>query len=40
MTLQAAGITLGETYPEPIVDHKEAREAALSAYQTLKNIEL
>lgn len=28
--LQAAGVTLGETYPEPIVDHKEARERFLS----------
>jgi deoxyribodipyrimidine photo-lyase len=32
MELAAAGITLGETYPEPIVDHKIGRERALSAY--------
>ena len=36
MTLATAGITLGETYPHPIVDHKEARQAALDAYATLK----
>ena len=32
MELAAASITLGETYPEPIVDHKAARERALAAY--------
>jgi len=31
-----AGVSLGDTYPEPIVDHKTAREDALSAYATLK----
>jgi deoxyribodipyrimidine photo-lyase len=31
MQLQQAGVTLGETYPEPIVDHKQARERALAA---------
>lgn len=35
-TLKEAGITLGETYPEPIVDHKTGRERALEAYDTLK----
>ncbi len=34
--LRAAGLTLGETYPRPIVDHKEARDAALAAYQRLR----
>lgn len=34
--LSAAGISLGTTYPRPIVDHKEARDAALAAYQRLK----
>lgn len=34
--LQGAGITLGETYPEPVVDHKTARAEALSAFQQLK----
>ena len=37
MTLQLADITLGENYPYPIVDHKEARESALAAYQILKD---
>ncbi len=32
MELAAAGVTLGETYPEPIVDHKAARARALAAY--------
>ncbi len=32
MELAAAGIKLGETYPEPIVDHKAARVRALAAY--------
>ena len=31
MQLSAANVTLGETYPAPIVDHKQARERALSA---------
>jgi deoxyribodipyrimidine photo-lyase len=34
--LAEAGVTLGETYPSPMVDHKTAREAALEAYATLK----
>ena len=29
--LDKAGVTLGETYPEPIVDHAERRDAALEA---------
>ncbi len=32
MELAAAGVTLGKTYPEPIVDHKAARARALAAY--------
>ena len=31
-----AGVTLGETYPHPIVDLKQSREAALAALSTLK----
>jgi len=31
MELSAAGVTLGEDYAEPIVDHKQARDRALSA---------
>jgi deoxyribodipyrimidine photo-lyase len=34
--LKKAGIVLGETYPKPIVDHKEARERALAALQASK----
>lgn len=33
--LEAAGITLGTTYPLPIVDLAASRQAALAAYQTL-----
>jgi len=35
--LKAAGVTLGETYPLPIVDHKAARARALAAYEEMKN---
>ena len=34
--LAAAGVRLGETYPRPIVDHAEARCAALAAYEAMK----
>ena len=34
--LKRASVTLGETYPLPIVGHAEAREEALAAYQSLK----
>jgi deoxyribodipyrimidine photo-lyase len=34
--LEHTGITLDETYPEPIVEHKAARQAALDAYETVK----
>ncbi len=34
--LSDAGITLGKTYPKPIVEHKAAREAALDAYDKTK----
>ena len=34
--LDAAGIALGETYPEPIVIHEEARKRALAAFETIK----
>ncbi|MFM7152087.1 MAG: FAD-binding domain-containing protein, partial [Gemmataceae bacterium] len=34
--LRECGITLGETYPSPIVDHSAARETALEAFQNLK----
>jgi deoxyribodipyrimidine photo-lyase len=35
LVLQTADITLGKTYPEPIVDHAKARGLALSAYSTI-----
>ncbi len=35
-TLREAGVTLGDNYPRPIVDHAKARKAALAALATLK----
>lgn len=37
--LRSAGVKLGETYPLPIVDHKEARERALDALNSMKGQE-
>lgn len=34
--LEAAGIVLGDSYPRPIVDHREARQRALDAYEAVK----
>jgi deoxyribodipyrimidine photo-lyase len=34
--LQAAGVTLGRTYPKPIVEHRAARAAALAGYQSMR----
>lgn len=36
LVLQEAGVTLGETYPKPLVDHKFARERALDAYKAMR----
>jgi deoxyribodipyrimidine photo-lyase len=36
LELEAAGIKLGKTYPEPIVDLKESRQRALDAYQKMR----
>ncbi|WP_394694592.1 cryptochrome/photolyase family protein [Hyphobacterium sp.] len=36
LILKEAGVKLGDTYPEPIVDHKAARERALDAFKSLK----
>jgi len=36
LVLAAAGITLGKTYPFPLVDHTEARAAALAAFEEMK----
>jgi deoxyribodipyrimidine photo-lyase len=35
----AAGVTLGETYPEPIVDHAAARARALAAFKRVNTSE-
>jgi deoxyribodipyrimidine photo-lyase len=35
--LTRAGITLGKSYPAPIIDHKLGRERALKAYATTRN---
>ncbi len=35
-TLDAGGVELGRSYPRPIVDHAEARRAALAALQSIK----
>ncbi len=34
--LADAGVTLGKTYPHPIVNHDDARKQALRAYETVK----
>ncbi|MCA9251418.1 MAG: deoxyribodipyrimidine photo-lyase [Phycisphaerales bacterium] len=34
--LMSAGVHLGKTYPKPIVDHAEARSAALAAYNLIR----
>jgi len=34
--LDQAGVTLGKTYPMPIVDHGKARQRALQAYEVMK----
>lgn len=40
VTLQEAGITLGATYPYPIVDHIFARERAHNAFATLRALKI
>lgn len=35
--LEAAGIVLGEDYPHPIVDHAEARERTLEAFEAARD---
>jgi deoxyribodipyrimidine photo-lyase len=34
--LKEAGVSLGKTYPKPIVDHGKARDAAMAAFQGLR----
>lgn len=36
LELASAGIELGTTYPDPIVDHKSARQKALVVFDTIK----
>lgn len=36
LDLRAAGISLGNTYPKPVVDHRMARDRALAALSELK----
>ncbi|MGB0992095.1 MAG: cryptochrome/photolyase family protein [Akkermansiaceae bacterium] len=38
LELEAAGVRLGNTYPEPIVPHQEGRSRALAAYQQFKEM--
>jgi deoxyribodipyrimidine photo-lyase len=37
MVLMQAGITLGEHYPQPVVDHAQAREKTLARYAVVKS---
>ena len=37
LILQSAHVQLGKNYPEPIVDHKSARERALADYAAIKD---
>ncbi len=36
-TLAKAGVVLGKTYPHPIVDHADARKAALAGYAAVRD---
>ena len=36
LMLSEAGVTLGSSYPAPIVDHDLARKRALAAFQALR----
>ena len=36
LELAGAGVELGKTYPEPIIDHKAGRERALAAYAKVR----
>lgn len=37
--LRRAGVSLGKTYPKPIIDHAQARLKALDAFAQIKNME-
>ncbi|GAK34896.1 cryptochrome-2 [alpha proteobacterium Q-1] len=36
MILQAAGVSLGQSYPHPMIDHRKARARALAGYEKVK----
>jgi deoxyribodipyrimidine photo-lyase len=36
LALSSAGVTLGKTYPAPIVAHEDGRRRALAALATIK----
>ena len=36
LELASAGVTLGKTYPRPIIDHRKGRERALKAYEKVR----
>jgi deoxyribodipyrimidine photo-lyase len=36
LDLSAAAVVLGRDYPQPILDHAEARDRALKAYEKIK----
>ena len=36
LELNAAGIELGKSYPQPIIDHRAGRERALKAYAKIR----
>ncbi|NBW68725.1 MAG: deoxyribodipyrimidine photo-lyase, partial [Betaproteobacteria bacterium] len=36
IALQAAGVEIGKNYPEPIVDHAQARTETLARYAVVK----
>jgi hypothetical protein len=38
LELAGAGVQLGKTYPEPIVDHRTGRERALAAYARVRAV--
>jgi deoxyribodipyrimidine photo-lyase len=38
LELAAAGIRLGETYPEPVIDHAVAREKTLVRFKTARQL--
>jgi deoxyribodipyrimidine photo-lyase len=37
LELADAGVKLGNTYPEPIIDHSRGRERALKAYARVRS---